>query len=225
MVVAQIRLLIEHVIMKQSLSLVAATFLLAGATNLLAASAVDLNVKGAITPSACTPSLSAGGVVDHGKISIKDLPLSINKLPKARLALSVSCEAATLMAVKPTDNRAGTAWSGYDTISMFGLGLINGNLKLGAYSLVMENIRADGAPAPVIESVDGQTWFPATLDQYWQPRWMRSVGAAGSPDAIPVAVQTLATDLLIDTVVRKPPTPTTEEILIDGSASLDIVYL
>jgi type 1 fimbria pilin len=47
--------------------------LLASAGNAIAASSVDLTVKGSITPSACTPLLSSGGVADFGKISVKDL--------------------------------------------------------------------------------------------------------------------------------------------------------
>ena len=38
-----------------------------------AASTVELTVKGLITPMACTPLLSGGGLVDFGKISRNDL--------------------------------------------------------------------------------------------------------------------------------------------------------
>ena len=47
--------------------------LIACAPMAFAASSADLSVTGLITPSACTPSLSDGGIVDHGKLTVKDL--------------------------------------------------------------------------------------------------------------------------------------------------------
>lgn len=210
--------------MKQSLSLVTSAFLLMGASNLYAASSIDLSVVGVLTPSACTPALSGGGVVDHGKISLSDFEFPYDiYLPDATLALSINCEASTLMAVKATDNRPGTAWYGFDTDSAFGLGLYNSR-RLGGYQLLVKNVQADGAAAPAIESVDGKTWFPAPEGQIWQGGWMRSVGAVGEADAVPVPVQNLAMEVLIQTRVRKP-TGATEEVPLDGSTTLAIFYL
>lgn len=210
--------------MKYSLSLISSVLLITASSNLFAASTIDLSVVGTLTPSACTPALSRAGVVDHGKISIGDLSYDAY-LPEATLALSVNCDAATLMAVKATDNRSGSAWFGSDTDAVFGLGFYGGTWRLGGYRLMVKNVQADGAVAPVIESVDGQTWFPISQDQTWQPLWMRSVGAPGEVDAMPVPVQNLAMDLTIQTRVRKPRGAITEEIPLDGSATLDIVYL
>ncbi|WP_256671205.1 DUF1120 domain-containing protein [Pseudomonas gelidaquae] len=55
--------------MQASRVLISAALLLAGVSNVMAASSVDLGVVGVITPSACTPILSNNGVVDYGKIS------------------------------------------------------------------------------------------------------------------------------------------------------------
>ena len=59
--------------MKTLLSTVAASVMLVTGATAFAASTVDLAVKGLIVPSACTPTLSGGGIIDHGKISAKDL--------------------------------------------------------------------------------------------------------------------------------------------------------
>ncbi|PNA52870.1 hypothetical protein C1Y14_34105, partial [Pseudomonas sp. MPR-R5B] len=59
--------------MKKPLAALATLVMLATSGAAVAASSVDLTVTGLITPTACTPSLSANGVVDHGKISAKDL--------------------------------------------------------------------------------------------------------------------------------------------------------
>ncbi|MHC8405991.1 DUF1120 domain-containing protein [Pseudomonas sp. TMB3-21] len=207
--------------MNKKLSLMAASLLLAGASNAFAAPGADLTVTGLITPSACTPELSNGGVVDHGKISIKDLAWN-TKLEKVTLQLKVDCAASTFFAIKSTDNRKGSATNdGWDTPSLYGLGLSADNQKLGNYGLTMENAIADGTDRLLIESANGNTWFHASPDTVWQPGWMRSVSA---PGYIPAAVQNLLADLVIATTVRKP-TMTTDEIRLDGSATLDVVYL
>jgi len=101
---------------------------------------VDLTVRGIITPNACTPSLSSGGVIDHGKMSAKDLNATqITPLPKVNLQMTVTCDAPVVFALKATDNRAGSG-----NASGFGLGRINGTQKLGSYSLTMSAPLADG---------------------------------------------------------------------------------
>lgn len=213
--------------MKHSVSTLTAALLLAGATPVLAASSVDLTVKGLITPAACTPVLSAGGVVDHGKISTKDLhPIGNTVLPPASLQLAVDCEAPTLVAVKSADNRAGTSAEWGVAISSFGLGLTSGNVKIGWYTLKMTNATADDVPQPLIESVDGQLWFDAPQDTVWQPNWMRTFNGASNAAPTPLPLARFKTDVVIATTLRgQRELPLTEETLIDGSATLDIVYL
>ena len=112
--------------MSKSLNALFTALLLTTAGNALAASSVDLTVKGLITPSACEPTLPNGGNVDIGKISAKDLKADDHtNLGEHTLQLTVTCDDETLMAIEPHDNRAG---SSSDNIpSCFGLGLIYGN--------------------------------------------------------------------------------------------------
>ncbi|HEC53920.1 MAG TPA: DUF1120 domain-containing protein [Gammaproteobacteria bacterium] len=214
--------------MKHMLSLMTMAIALAGGGQAMAASSVDLSIKGSITPAACTPTLSNGGVVMHGKISYSDLNrYGATKLPTATIALSVNCTALTLFAIKPTDNREGSSseWPGGP--SSFGLGFVNGDAKVGFYSLKMNNSKADGVLQTVIESVDGETWFDA-LDnaQMWQPNWMRSFKDSAGSGITPVPVQIMSADILVDTTINdKALLPVTQEIPIDGSATLDVVYL
>ncbi|WP_248731101.1 DUF1120 domain-containing protein [Pseudomonas sp. MWU13-2517] len=210
--------------MQQSQLVIAAALMLAGVSTVSAASSVDLSVTGKITPAACTPSLSRGGTVDHGKISVQDLnPRGNTQLPNATLTFEVNCVATTALAVKVTDNRFGTAGYTDWTDSYFGLGLASNNNKIGWYELRMNNATADGVPREVIESVDGKTWLYAGT--VWQPNWMRSLnGATGS--YAPLPMQAFKADLdFITWIVDKNKLPAAEEVLIDGSATLDVVYL
>ena len=204
-----------------SLKPLVASLLLAGATQAIAASSVDLAVKGLITPSSCTPTLSNGGAVDYGKLSAKDLNAdSKTPLPQQTLQLTVTCDAATLMALEGKDNRAG---SDYANDSMeYGLGLINGNEKLGGMKLGLRNPVADGVAARVIGSDNsGNTWY---VDYMFTDDNILSVADAST--VAPMPVQLFNADLQITPFIAPTNQLTlTNEAAIDGSVTLTVKYL
>lgn len=206
--------------MKSLSGLLLTTLLLAAANPASAASSVDLTVKGTITPSACTPSLSAGGVVDHGKISAKDLNVDTGTLlDEHTLGLTLTCEASTLMAIQAFDNRADSSPEATDR---FGLGLVNGQ-KLGAFWLAMSNAIADGVAVQTIASDDlGNTWF---AERTMIPLSYQSVGSA-SDATTPIPVQNLQLDLRVRTsILPTKDMDLSTEVALDGSATLQVVYL
>ncbi|MGU9855970.1 DUF1120 domain-containing protein [Pseudomonas sp. LF245] len=205
----------------KTLNALFATLLLTGAGTALAASSVDLTVRGLITPSACEPTLSNGGVADVGKISAKDLNVDRpTGLVQQTLQLTVMCDSATLMALEATDNRAGSNYEDY--IGNYGLGFINTTEKLGDMEMRILNPVADGVAARVIVSEDsGLTW---SNGRYFARDNIVSV-ANTSVDA-PIPVQLFTGDLTI--APRIAPTNTltlTEEVPIDGAATLTVKYL
>ena len=212
--------------MRKLLYVTATAFTLGSIGHAWAASSVDLSVKGIVTPAACTPTLSSGGVVDHGKISAQDLKINVpTALPVGTVQLRVECAAATLIAVKSRDNRAGS--SGENPIGKpnFGLGLVNGK-KIGWFLLTQTNGQADGASRPLIESNDGLTWSDATHPGLvWQVGNLRAFAGAGG-DTVPQPLQTMTVDVQVETfLLKKQDLPFREEFPIDGSATLDVVYL
>ncbi len=215
--------------MRKLLSVMGAAMTLAYLGPVVAASSVDVTVKGSITPAACTPMLTNGGAVDYGKISIKDLNPAAHLptvLPVVSLRLNVECSAQTLMAVKVRDNRPGSSPESDMFNQNFGLGWVNGDKKIGWYILKMSNGTADGVDRSLIESVDGSTWFDAaSADQVWQPGWMRALtGGGASP--LPLPAQTMAVDIHVGTtILSRMQLPSDQEIPLDGSATLDMVYL
>nr|WP_314528593.1 DUF1120 domain-containing protein [uncultured Pseudomonas sp.] len=194
--------------------------ILASSGNTMAASTVDLVVKGLITPSACTPTLSNSGVIDHGKISAKDLkPTLPTTLGVRPLTMEVSCDAATLFALRGIDNRAGTSNSIYN----FGLGLINGTQKLGWFWMTLEKPIADDIPVRLITSWDGTTW--STDNVFWHVGlW---AGFATVDDlAQPIAIKKLAAQIRVRTVVSPANNlELSNEVPIDGSATMEVKYL
>lgn len=206
--------------MKPLSRLLSSCLMIGFAAPALAASTTDLTVKGLIVPSACTPSLSSAGLVDHGKISVGDLkPTAITYLQPVSVQLSVDCEAKTLLALMPTDNRKASGIGPYN----YGIGLVDGK-KLGAYSLVYDNVLADGETPRMLMSWDsGTTWQSADDSDMWD--FFLSVGDVAGP-RIPVPVQNLSMDLSIRTYIHPTQNlPVAQEMIIDGSATIAVHYL
>ncbi|WP_438867676.1 DUF1120 domain-containing protein [Pseudomonas sp. L1(2025)] len=208
--------------MKISLSLSGA-LLLAMTSSAFAASSVDLTVKGLITPSACTPALSSGGIVDHGKVAAKDLEKEHwTLLGRQTLQLAISCDAPTQLALKGTDNKGDS----HDPMNRYGLGLVSGK-KLGGYTLVLGNPVADGAAIAMIESADdGLTWKESFPGDVWPITYHASFGDRSTGSWAPTPVQQVTADLMVETVIA--PTAgmdLTTEVPINGSATLEVKYL
>ncbi|MFL1504653.1 DUF1120 domain-containing protein [Pseudomonas sp. S191] len=204
-------------------SALATTLLIIGAGPVFAASSIDLTVQGLITPSACAPSLSSGGIVDHGKVAAKDLkPDNWTSLDTHTLQLEITCDAPTLLALKGIDNQGNS----HDPSNTYGLGLVDGK-KLGNYALVFATPTADDAPISVLESQDnGLTWRENIPGDLWPASYLASFGDRSTGSWAPTPVQHLTTELGIHTLIA--PTAgmnLTNEVPINGSATLEVKYL
>lgn len=196
--------------------------LLACAPGVFAASTVELAVTGLITPSACSPSLSSG-VIDHGKISAKDIDQDAGKFLKSNLGVTVDCEAQTLFALRGIDNRANSSNAprmGY------GLGLINGTQKIGHYLFVPGSASADGSPITALESQDGGISWGAFDGALWATVDLAAYGHRIDGKWTPVAIQNLETQLDVLTYIAPGRgLDLSNEVVIDGSATLEVMYL
>lgn len=212
--------------MKAPVSLLSSALLLAMISPAFAASSVDLTVKGLITPSACTPAMSQGGVADYGKIAVKDLQENqATALPATTLQLSVSCESATLFALNGVDNRAGSSSSPNDY--SYGLGFINETERVGDYVIILQNYLADSLQVSKLASRDnGATWSENSEDAIWMRGRLTAFGNDSSGNWAPIAITTLTSDLIIHPSIAATSGLTlTQEQPIDGSATLEMRYL
>jgi hypothetical protein len=207
--------------MNKTLNAFFGAMLLAGSASAFAASGTDLSIKGTITPSACMPTLSKGGMVDYGKISAKDLNADKpTLLPVQKVQLTLACEGPTNAAIVAKDNREGSDFNN-DHLE-FGLGLINTDEKLGAMTLTMQRPLADGVAVTTISSLDGgSSWrFGLSLERG------NIVSVADTGTVIPKMFQTLVSDIAIDPRIAPTNQLTlTNEVTIDGSVTLSVVYL
>ncbi|MGA9702732.1 DUF1120 domain-containing protein [Pseudomonas sp.] len=196
-----------------------ATLLLA--PPVLAASTTDFTVKGTITPNACDPMLSGGGVVDYGKMTAKALiPDAPTSLPPQVMQLEIQCDSPTFLALNTIDNRAGSS-----AISprAHGLGMTPNDEKLGSVNFGLYNAVADGNVVRTITSQDGgATWQPSVMLSHYV---MTAIGRADF-SLTPIAVTRFTADLRLYTMIDGTDRLTVlDEVPMDGHVTVQMTYL
>ncbi|NVZ68984.1 DUF1120 domain-containing protein [Pseudomonas costantinii] len=209
---------------------VAALTLLGTYTLANAASTVELTVTGLITPMACTPVLSSGGLVDFGKISQKDLNQATGtRLPLKYLTLTVSCNAPGRYALRMRDNRDGTAHVNSEIY--YGLGLDHSGNKLGVYSVSFDPKQTVVDDLSQIYGTESTTGGLAWRTSNTNPIDIGSRSLLGFTDVVgstagPSAVQNLSSTLKLEAVINaKQNLDLSTDTPMDGSATLEVVYL
>ncbi|MGX1084583.1 DUF1120 domain-containing protein [Pseudomonas sp. AP3_22 TE3818] len=178
-----------------------------------------LEVKGTITPVACTPTFSNGGLIDIGKISSSQLKQDQNtKVGDAHpMQLTIACDGKISFALKPTDNTGNSSPVGQFA---FGLGLTPKNEKLGFFVPSVTKVTADTAEGEAIESTDGLSWAKATAAK---PGYFLSFTTTGG--SLPIDAKDVTYDFTVDTfIARADSLDLTDEIAFEGSATFDVVY-
>lgn len=196
----------------------------------MAASSVDLSVKGLIAPVACTPVLSGGGLIDFGKISQQDLNLATGtRLPLKYLTLTVSCNGASRYTLRMRDNRDGTAHVNSEIY--YGLGLDSSGNKVGVYSVSVDPKQTVADALPQIYGTESTTGGAAWRTSNRNPIDIGANSLLGFTDsegstAGPSAIQTLTSTLKLEAVINaKQNLDLSTDIPIDGSGTLEVVYL
>ena len=204
---------------------------LAGSASALAASSTDVSVTGLITPAACTPSLSGAGSFDFGKIAAQDLNQdTLTSFVSGLQRFTIACSTPTRFAIDGVDNRSGTAYA--PNSDFFGVGL-NGAVKLGAYRLRLQaaGMTGDGRPDVtfMMSSNGGSSWTVrngSAISLYNREHAPVLVGFGFQGASEPSPMSTLSADVQATMFIQKASDLTlTDEVSIDGSASIQVTYL
>lgn len=195
-----------------------------------AAPSVELKVTGVIRPAACTPILTGDGVVDYGNISAATLRQGqATALPARQVSLAVNCNAAAKVALAVVDNRSGSRVAGItDSIQAgadynFGLGMASGK-KIGGYVLSFESgATADGRAVTNLVSGDrGNSWNGSAGFVQHEGNYY----AFGDNGTQPAAQKLLLTKIKVQPMLNKAEElPLTQDIVLDGSATIEVKYL
>ena len=206
------------------------SLLLGGTSAVQAASIVDLAVTGLITPTACTPQLSDGAVIDYGKISQQDLKVDRStRLPVKPLHVNIACNAPNRFALRMHDNRDGSAMVNSEIY--YGLGLDHSGNRIGLYSMTFDPLQTvvdSTAQAYGTESTTGGlAWRMANLNpiSIGANSYLGFTDTAGST-AGPSAIQTLSSTVKVETLINATQNlDLSRETALDGLATLEVVYL
>ncbi|WP_442799665.1 DUF1120 domain-containing protein [Pseudomonas sp. HN11] len=191
----------------------------------------ELRLEARFAPAACTPTLSNGGHVELGKLSVSDLNLDKDTALTPRpLSLSVTCDGPTAFAVRMQDNRQGSA-TGVADESTYGLGLDARQQKIGRYRLLFDPTRITADSFGQVFSTDSTTgglpWSNASarIAAVGANRYLGFSATSGSSSG-PNAIQSLNATLSLEAVVA--PLNSLDlgnEVRLDGSGTLEIIYL
>lgn len=210
--------------MKTSIAVLVGTVLLANCPWALAAGTADLFVKGQIVPSACTPSLERGGVIELGKLSHRDISeAGMTELPEVLIGMEVNCQGPTLFALTPQDNRPQMY-----TPMAFGFAKLASGAPIGGYWLDAGTMRADGAATSRLYSRDnGAGWIPADERAPIEPQQLNAFGDRSSGAWAPQPIQLLELGLRVNAFFYPGNTwlPANEEVRVDGSSTFELRYL
>lgn len=209
----------------------------------LAADSVDLKVIGTISPAACTPTLTGGGVVDYGTINANTLSAdAYNVLAAKQLDLSISCDAPAKVALKSINNRPNTVAGategtgsaavspvtllGVSSLPVVGLGMA-GEAKVGGYTLTLSDSLADGAATALLTQNSGATTWNSNTNQALfsdSAAVLTTWGAAST--TTPVAFETLSGKLNVQAYLNKgSELDLTQTVHLDGMSTLELYYL
>ena len=191
----------------------------------------ELRLQARFAPAACTPSLSNGGTVAFGKLSAMDVHhRQETHLPARPLVVNVSCDAPTAFALRLLDNRQGSATGPADS-THFGVGLDARGQKIGRYQLTFDPARTTADALTQVYRTDSATsagpWTSATTGRIAidAQRYLGFNASAGSTHG-PAPMQNLSATASLEVVIA--PLDTLEvanEVHMDGSATLEVVYL
>ncbi|MGH8452816.1 DUF1120 domain-containing protein [Pseudomonas sp.] len=198
---------------------------------LVAGRSRELHLQARFAPAACTPTLSNGGHVELGKLSVSDLNVDKDTaLAPRTVSFSVTCDAPTAYALRMQDNRQGSATGAGDETT-YGLGLDTRQQKIGRYRLLFDPTHITADSVTQVFSTDSATgglpWSSASprIAPIGASRYLgfsTTSGSNGGPDAI----QNLNTTLSLEAIIAPLGSlDLSNEVRLDGSGTLEIHYL
>ncbi len=189
------------------------------------AQSADLSVTGRIFPGACVVELGNGGNADLGDIRLDSLQSDIHTvLDDVDLPMSVSCESAVRFAFQGVDNNPDTSINE----SQYGLGLTLADEKIGSARVGLVDVTIDGEQGRARTSEDGgATWTIALVPGYANIGENHLLGFnTGLVEAAPTAIENLQGTLKVKATIAPTSALTvTDDVQINGSATINLVYL
>ncbi len=197
----------------------------------VAAPGVDLTVSGSIVPASCLPTLT-----DSDFNFLRHNAADLNRDTHTQLGeaqtrtLDITCQGPVKFGLRGIDNRAGSAVP-TGPVSPYGLGVTPANENSGAFYVTVDPAQSSVDDKPAFATVGdsgGESWSASTSS----PEAVRNTGellgftdaegSASGPQPITQA------HLQLSVLAHIAPANTLtldEEVVLDGAATLELVYL
>lgn len=190
----------------------------------------EVHLRTGFAPAACRPALSDGGRVDFGRISQGQLNRETITSFSRQTALQVDCDAATRFALRAVDNRAGTVAARLPAPlpALFGIGRGHTGLPLGGFTVRLgAGTGRDGTTSSALSGdCAAQVWHQAPDMLLQHDGRLSAFKRVHSPGSLPGTWQGLSIPLTIDLHLAPARLlDLRQETPIDGSATLEIIYL
>jgi hypothetical protein len=189
-----------------------------------------LHLRAGFAPAACRPTFAGNAQVDFGRIAVGELQRDSVTSFSRQTTLDVDCDAPTRFAIRSVDNRAGSVSDQLSAASatLFGIGRTAAGQALGGFTARLgAGVGRDGSSAsPLLGDASAQVWQQdreGFLRHDGQPTALQRVSASG---IVPGAWSGLSLPLTVDLhLAPARALDLRQETAIDGSATLEIVYL
>ncbi|MFJ7311492.1 DUF1120 domain-containing protein [Pseudomonas sp. NPDC098747] len=198
----------------------------------VAANSVDLRVTGTITPAACNITL-LGGNIDYGELDFQSVSNGTAGIGQNVFrSLNITCSGSTQIAFKAIDNRQDSVPAGETRSAAFGLGFDNSQNPIGIYLLDItgNSITTDSVAGAIDYSDDnGVTWRDwsgvQNLVNYNKSPRLYAFDLPSNLGGQPLPIMNGTVEFKANTVIKANSLDSSTEIIIDGSATFELVYL
>ncbi|MFJ3368253.1 DUF1120 domain-containing protein [Pseudomonas sp. NPDC086251] len=196
----------------------------------VAATSATLSVTGQILPPSCDIAVSGTGQFDFGEVMLNPTGAT-NVNPRLSQTLSINCDNPSYTGFTVTDNHASSVPASVSNAQRFGLGTDSANNPIGFYNILFQNIVADAGTGLIKSSVNtsAATWADAStafIDAYALSLKTYAFDSATTPTTAPRAVTNASVGLDLGVQIQPRNTlDTNSDIVLDGSATIELIYL
>lgn len=189
-----------------------------------------LLVRAAFAPAACRPTLAGSANMNFGRIGVGELQRESVTTFSRRTTLDVDCDAPTRFAIRALDNRAGSVSDQLSAAvpTLFGIGRTADGQALGGFTARLSaGIGRDGSSAyPLLGDASGQTWQPDPAGLLRNDGQPTALGRQSTSGAAPGAWAGVSLPLTVELhLAPASGLDIHQDTAIDGSATLEIIYL
>lgn len=205
-------------------------------------SIASLTLAVTLQPDSCDITLSNASI-PLGNIPATALSDKINLIKPVSAVVSVTCNAATAMAIRTADNRSASAYTlnefasdthaaslpADDDTVLYGLGHDNKSRKIGVLFLGISAVTHDVQNGILVYSTNKSTWINRTVSASdpWFIPWNSYFSVASRADSTSPVSLTQATFTVQPVIYLKNSAQYSggEQVNIDGNITFSVIYL